>query len=66
MIAWVGSAIGDHADSVPFSAAKMNRAGPLAVPFFTTKSLPPLKTIPVGLPVSSPFTAGIDTMSGFA
>src|ERR1041384_4572145 len=49
---------------VPLSAAKRKRAGPELPPDETTKSVPPLKTSPVGpfeKPVSEP---GIVTVSG--
>ena len=55
----------------PPSDAKMNRAGPEPSVFcgvlpLTTKSLPPLNTMPVGLPAVSPGAGGIVTTSAFA
>jgi hypothetical protein len=43
--------LGFHAEIVPSSAAKMKKAG---FPGVTAKSLLPLKTIPVGLPIGVP------------
>src|SRR5215468_8282494 len=44
-----------NAESVPSSLEKMNRAALGApTPLLTTKPVPPLKTIPVGLPCAPP------------
>jgi hypothetical protein len=54
--AWVfGTRLGLHAEIVPSSLAKRNRAAPT---FGMTKRGPPLKTIPVGAPAT-------ETIRGF-
>src|SRR5260370_39520092 len=48
MMALVGSALGFQPDIVPSSVAKMKRLGPDPFGPVTTKSLVPLKILPVG------------------
>ena len=49
---------GFHPRIVPLSVANRNTAGPESAPWCTTKSLLPLKTVPVGAPPTST-TSGI-------
>ena len=62
-IACVASTPGDQPEMSPSSEAKMNRAAPAAVPLLTTKSLEPLKTMPVGAPGSLADADGTVTTS---
>jgi hypothetical protein len=48
----VGSTFGFQPLIVPLSLAKMNAAGPDLAPKLTTKPEPPLKTVPVGAPLT--------------
>src|SRR5437660_145359 len=66
-MALVGLALGFQPDIVPSSVAKMKRLGPDPLFPVTTKSLVPLKTLPVGaevVPAGLPFGGGIVTTSG--
>src|SRR5260370_4418765 len=64
-MAWVGSAVGFQPDIVPSSVAKMKRLGPDPPLPVTTKSLVPLKTLPVGAAGGvPPVGGGMVTTSG--
>jgi hypothetical protein len=54
-----GGTAGFQPVTAPDSDAKMNRAGPVAAPLVTTKSLPALNTCPVGSP------PGMFTLNGW-
>src|SRR6266699_4451032 len=66
-MAWVTSTVRFQPEIVPSSVANMNRLGPERPFSETTKSLVPLKTLPVGaavVPAGLPFGGGIVTTSG--
>src|SRR6266705_4885596 len=66
MMALVGSALGFQPDIVPSSVAKMKRLGPDPFGPVTTKSLVPLKILPVGaevVPAGLPPGGGMVTTS---
>src|ERR671934_1800674 len=68
-MAWVASTVGLQPEIVPSSVSKMNRLGPECPPLETTKSLLPLKTVPVGadvVPGALPAGGGMVTTSGLA
>src|SRR6266705_7214714 len=52
-----GETVGFQPRMRPSSLAKMNRAGPTAGPFRTTKLALPLKTMPVGPPATATTSA---------
>src|SRR5258708_23445861 len=63
-MALVGSTLRFQPDIVPSSVAKMKRLGSDTFFSVTTKSLVPLKTLPVGAEVVLPAGGGMVTTSG--